>query len=202
MCPRGNSELNLSERHVIQGKLTSPSSSQTESQNAEAQLRQALDHMGSPRLSLVGTQANSGRASGSLTTSRHRYVRDGEVPVVHAALGRTNSRSDPAGQQDKAQLEALRQELDRERLAREAAERALNDMRSLLTASQTRLAHLEMDLQAAQGQLAAQALAEVPEPVPVPEIIRRKPRERREPRIEKTDREPQAVKWWVKHDKA
>ena len=143
------------------------------------------------------------RSGGSPAATRHRYVRDGEVPVVHATLGRQPARPDPSIQQDKALIESLRQDLDRERAARETAERALQETRATLVMLQTRLAHVEMDLQEAQAQ--EQAIAEAaaaasvavepelePEPEPAPERARRKPR------AEKPARMPQPIKWWIK----
>lgn len=189
------------------------SSSNDASQNAEAQLRQALEHMGGQRLSLTSTsQVGSGRTGGSFAAPRHRYVRDGEVPVVHAALGRTAPRPDAALHQDRAVLDTLRQELDRERAAHETTERSLHDTRATLVNTQTRLAHVEMDLQAAKDAFlelteraaqevkAAQEAIEPPSPqtacvAAVPTLIRRKPR------AETSVRTPQPVKWWVKVEK-
>ncbi len=103
-------------------------------------------------------------------------------------------------QQDKALIETMRQDLDRERLAHEAAERSLHETRAILVHLQTRLAHVEMDLQAAkeavQEAAEQQALARAPLAVAAPAPVRRKPR------AEKAEREPQPVKWWVKTEKS
>ena len=70
----------------------------------EAQLRQALESMGGRRLgSSPAAQAASSRQAGPNSTQRHRYVRDGEVPVVHATLGRPPAKPDAAAQQIVAQ---------------------------------------------------------------------------------------------------
>ena len=135
--------------------------------------------------------AGGGRTGGSSATPRHRYVRDGEVPVVHAALGRPAVRSEAAIQQDKVLLDSLRHDLEQERSRRETAERCLTESRSSIVALQTRLAHVEMDLQAAQEQVTAQATLAVQAPA---ETVRRKPR------VEKSEAEPQPIKWWIKDE--
>lgn len=195
-----------------------PSSDST-SQQAEAQLRQALEHMGGQRLSLASTsQGGSGRTGGSFAAPRHRYVRDGEVPVVHAALGRSAPRLDAALHQDRAVLDTLRQELDRERAAHEITERSLHDIRSVLISTQTRLAHVEMDLQAAKEAVqevtdrAVQEARTAQEARAAHEVIEQQSLQtapvaaaptliRRKPRAEKSMRAPQPVKWWVKVEK-
>ncbi len=149
-----------------------------------------------------GPQAGPSRPGGT----RHRYVRDGEVPVVHATLGRQATRPEAPVQQDKVLLDALRQDLERERSAREAAERALQETRASLVTVQTRLAHVEMDLQEAQhlqdrAQAAVEAAVEpaalLDEPVAAaPGPVRRRPRS------ERPARTPQPVKWWIKGEKA
>lgn len=141
-----------------------------------------------------GASAVSMRAAGSAAAPRHRYVRDGEVPVVHAALGRQIVRPDASVHQDKALLEAMRQDLDRERAAREAAERSLHEARANLVTLQTRLAHVEMDLQETQKQAVVEVAAPVAvlAPEPLPERLRRRPR------AEKPVRMPQPIKWWIK----
>ncbi len=110
--------------------------------------------------------------------------------MVHAALGRTSGRSEATLQQDKVLLDSLRQDLEQERSRREAAERGLLESKSSIVALQTRLAHIEMDLQAAQEQ----ALVQASLPVQPPEPARRKPR------TEKPEGEPQPIKWWIKDE--
>ena len=187
---RINRELNLQEHRPARGPDDETPAAESGSQSAEAQLRQALEHMGGRRTSNA-TSSASGRSGGSSATSRHRYVRDGEVPVVHAALGRPAVRSEAAIQQDKVLLDSLRQDLEQERSRREAAERCLIESRSSIVALQTRLAHVEMDLQAAQEQATAQASLPVQAPA---EAVRRKPR------IEKPEAEPQPIKWWIRDE--
>ncbi len=184
-----NRELNLSEYRPARGPDDENPEPDNGSQSAEAQLRQALDHMGGRRTGGVPASV-SGRTGGSGAT-RHRYVRDGEVPVVHVALGRPVARSEGAIQQDKVLLDSLRQDLEQERSRREAAERCLVESRSSIVALQTRLAHVEMDLQAAQEQAVAHAS---PPAQPLADPVRRKPR------AEKPEAEPQPIKWWIRDE--
>jgi hypothetical protein len=221
-----NSELNLSERRLLQGK-TNNTDPDNNIQSTEAQVRLALEHMGGQRLSLgSGSNGNLGRGGASPASSRHRYVRDGEVPVVHAALGRAGARPDAAVQQDKALIETMRHDLDRERSAHEAAERVLHETRAALVNLQTRLAHVEMDLQAAkeaaqqsaqeaaEQQLIAQAATAQVATVQAAGIQAAntqavtagdaadetsRPIRRRARKLKAaTQREPQPVKWWIK----
>lgn len=201
----------MTENRPLSGEIDLASS---ELPSQEAQLRQALESMGGRRLASSSVaQAGSARQTGSGPGQRHRYVREGEVPVVHAILGRPTSKPDAAAQQDKALADFLRQELERERVAREAAERTLSETRTSLTTTQTRLAHVEMDLQAAQEQAAAQstlaqqaadeAAAAPPDgPTTVPPT-RRQPRTARRRSIKTSpEQEPEPVKWWIKSEKA
>ena len=111
--------------------------------------------------------------------------------MVHASLGRATVRAEAATQQDKALIESLRQDLEQERGRREAAERSLLESKSSIVALQTRLAHVEMDLQAAQEQAASQTAATAPV---VAEPVRRKPRP------ERHEVEPQPIKWWIRDE--
>ena len=178
---------------------SSPRGATTEYPSQEAKLRQALELMGGRRAgSAAAPQASAGaRNTASPASTRHRYVRDGEVPVVHAALGRPTHRSDPANQQDKALLDSLRQELDRERAGRDAAERTIAELRLTSTALQTRLAHLEMDLQASQEALleAVQAATQSHQSEAVAPPKPGRPRGKR-------PAEPEPVKWWIKSEKS
>ena len=185
-----------------------PGGSAAEHPSQEAKLREALELMGGRRG--AAPQGGGARTAAGSASTRHRYVRDGEVPVVRAALGRP--RAESANQPDKALLDSLRQELERERAARESAERATAELRLASTALQTRLAHLEMDLHAAQEALrhaaqeaaaqeatrqAANAAATQPctrEPAPA----HPKPRPGR-PRGQGS---AAPIKWWIKSEKA
>ena len=146
--------------------------------------------MGGRRTSSAPASAG-GRNATPVAGQRHRYVRDGEVPVVHAALGRNSARSEAGSQQDKALLDSLRQDLEQERSRREAAERSLAESRSAVVALQTRLAHVEMDLQAAQEQAMSQHA--MPAPAAAAPV-------RRKSRAERQEAEPQPIKWWIRDD--
>ncbi|WP_428393609.1 hypothetical protein [Lichenicoccus sp.] len=193
---------------VLQGNTlnNAPGGGAAEHPSQEAKLREALELMGGRRGAspqVAATRTNAGSAS-----TRHRYVRDGEVPVVRAALGRP--RPDSANQTDKALLDSLRQDLERERAAREIAERMTAELRVTSTALQTRLAHLEMDLQAAQEALQhaqeaaeeaaaklAAGVAAAQSPAPAREPTPPKPRPGR-PRGQSA---AAPVKWWIKSEK-
>lgn len=201
---RADSELNLSERRLTQGKPSNPTRLERTAGSPEEQLREALDHMGGRRLGLAsGSRPDTGRGGGPAATQRHRYVRDGEVPVVHAALGPQVARSDAALHRDRAVLDALRHDLDRERAAREAAERSLQEARATLTVLQTRLVHLEMDLQSAQEHAAEHAAAQAaPAPIVSADSDPDPAPTRRRTRAPRAEAEPQPVKWWIKTDKS
>ena len=204
----------MSEDHPLFGK---PGSLSSEHPSQEAQLRQALDLMGGRRAGpAAGTPAhgnNGVRQAGFHPQPRHRYARDGEVPVVHATLGRVAGRpAEGASAQDKVIIETLRNNLEQERSAREVAERGMAETRQAMTALQTRLAHLEMDLRASQEQVSAQsesaqseqatridaarsATAQVQEGSLVAAPAKRKSRTR-------TTSAPKPIKWWLRAGKA
>lgn len=80
---------------------------------------------------------------------RHRFVQDGEVPVVRLSLPRADGRETPR------QSEPASPGLSHERLARQSAERLHQEVTATLHGVQTRLGHAEMALQEAQRQLLA-----------------------------------------------
>nr|WP_321984249.1 hypothetical protein [uncultured Lichenicoccus sp.] len=75
---------------------------------------------------------------------RPAFVQDGDVVVEYA--GRDRPGHHDGGDQGRSALDALRDEVVRERRVREEAERALTETRLALQGLQTRLAHLELDL--------------------------------------------------------
>jgi hypothetical protein len=135
---------------------------------------------------------------------RHRFVSDGEVPVV-VMPSRTDQ---PVGSRADAAAAALQAE----REARQQAERALNaaqatirDLQGKVAQLQTTLAHLTLArdetaaaLQQAQEQLAVQAAA----PPPAAPAVRRRgrPPKARPDNAVAVARAQTAkpVKWWVK----
>ncbi len=152
---------------------------------------------------------------------RPAFVQDGDVVVEYAGRDRPGHHdfSDQnRGDQGRSALDALREEVVRERRAREEAERALNETRLSLQGLQTRLAHLELDLkearsanravqdeaallaaERAQAAAAAPVAAEPPVLAPERAPVAREPKVRRQqaaPRV--STREPKPVKWWIK----
>ena len=150
---------------------------------------------------------------------RHRFVREGEVPVVVL-----NSRKEvEAGSPAASRLAAAEAALKAEQQARASAERSLHDARATLQALQTRLAHAE--LAHSQALAAERARREQAEAAVQPAITAREAAERqvrelmfrlsgaawkserraeiasarpagKQPSARKA-REPQPVKWWL-----
>ena len=162
---------------------------------------------------------------------RPAFVQDGDVVVEYAGRDRQSHGSGHQGghhdgsDQGRNALDAVRDELARERRTREEAERSLAETRLALQGAQTRLAHLELDLNEARTSLrlaqeeavsvvARQAAPAAPPPAAVPSgedaapvvtvpspapAAAAPPRVRRlqaKPRV--GGREPQPVKWWIK----
>ena len=84
---------------------------------------------------------------------RHRFAQDGDVPVVRLSLARTDTREvkRPMPVAEPVTVEPV----DRDRAARHAAERALQDITTTLHGVQTRLGHAELDLEQALAQVQA-----------------------------------------------
>lgn len=138
-------------------------------------VRQALLRMGSgkPRAAggfQHGGQHNGGQrrggeqaqaAAASPDARRRRFSQNENVPVEYVSRDRQPGRHEPlrldlgrADAQEPADDRAgfLERELERERQARLAVERALEEARTALTAVRTRVAHLEIDIQEARAQ--------------------------------------------------
>ncbi len=123
----------------------------TSADDAEERLRISL--------SRIGTQKNGGRPTRphQLTQPvRRRFVRDGEVPTEYAGRGPESAASAEA---DEA-LSALRAELAAGNVAREEAEQALAVARAANRTLQTRVGHMELELQELRARAAEAALAE------------------------------------------
>lgn len=125
------------------GDIVAPDSI-SQSDNA---VRQALLRLGAGERKAPPRSERGGAQAGRPTT-RHRFVQDGEVSVQYAERPR-NSVLPSAPAADAAVVEALREELNRERQLRLDAEAALREVQTSL---QTRLAHLEFDLQEARAR--------------------------------------------------
>ena len=82
---------------------------------------------------------------------RHRFAQDGDVPVVRLSLARTETRE--AKRPMPAPEPVAVEPVDRDRAARHAAERSLQDVTTTLHGVQTRLGHAELDLERTQAQL-------------------------------------------------
>ncbi len=152
------------------------------------------------------------------TRPRHRFVRDGEVPVVVLS---GDGRSDTSSQADNriADLEAA---LHVERAARASTTRSLEEARATIQSLQTRLAHAELAFdealaaerraraeaekalqEAAAGGRAADLSEGIVGRSAAPAATR--PRVERvrtaatsaKPKAASKQREPQPVKWWT-----
>lgn len=116
------------------------------------------EHMRNVLLGLGGG-GRSGRAQQRSTpqahapAGRHRFAQDGDVPVVRLSLPRTETRE--AKRPLPAPEPVAVEPADRDRTARHAAERALQDVTTTLHGVQTRLGHAELDLEQALAQLQA-----------------------------------------------
>ena len=112
-------------------------------------------------LGLGGGGGRSGRAPRSTPQAhapagRHKFAQDGDVPVVRLSLARTETREAkrPMPVPEPVTVEPA----DRDRAARHAAERALQDVTTTLHGVQTRLGHAELDLEQALAQIQARDL--------------------------------------------
>ena len=81
---------------------------------------------------------------------RHRFVQDGEVPVVHVSR-RAEATGDPLSQGSN-RLQAAEAAGQAERAGRERAERALHAAQATMHELQTKLGHAELALAEAQAE--------------------------------------------------
>jgi hypothetical protein len=117
---------------------------------------------------------------------RHRFVQDGEVPVVVV-----NPRHHPP-EEDRAALAELERALACERDARQAAEKALRQAAETIRRLQTRLAHAEIAGREAATAVPAPAAAEAPKAQEAnPPKGRQRPRRRSPEPVE-----DKPVEWW------
>ena len=136
----------------------------------------------------------------SAPRGRHRFVQDGEVPVVVVNGHRR------APEEGRAALTALEHTLELERAARAASEKALMQAEETIRQLRTRLAHAELAREervredtareeAARVEAAAPPPAtEAPASVPAPKRGRR-PKAEASPAAE-PDVEGEAIEWW------
>ncbi len=175
-------------------------------------MRQALGLRDSPSTSSPQQRPDQAR-------QRHRFVQDGEVPVV-ILNGRkdVDARSSPG-----SRVAAAQSALEAEQAARASAERALQEAQGLIQSLRTKLAHAELahsELLAAERAArtqAEQALQEanaareaaeqqLAERVSIPAVaappkeapVKRGPAARSGRKASApTAEEPQPVKWWL-----
>jgi chromosome segregation ATPase len=171
--------------------------SDTSSSEEEA-LRRSLDRLGATRPAALGRMAQTQAAldRGEPPRSRRRFAQDGEVQVEW--------RSHPSGSSAEADppssdgIAALRSRLNAEHEAHAAAKEQLRDARAKIQHLETRLAHLQMDLQDAERRQALAAVrAGEPTPAPVPAaqpVKRGRPRKQRPAPPGFPKQRP--VKWW------
>jgi hypothetical protein len=151
-----------------------------ESDLIEARMRAAL-HLRRPSSSPLPAKP----------TGRHRFVQDGEVPVV--VVNPRQQRSED----EQAALAVLEGKLAREREARQAAELALEQATATIRQLQTRLAHAEI----ARREATPAPVAPVPVPESVPEVEQADPPRRAESRPRrpvkaKPQAEDEPIEWW------
>lgn len=123
------------------------------SDDSEARMRLALDIMSrgrpveprQPDSRPPETRSTGGGSSWNSPTGarRHRFVQDGEVSVVHAALQRDRNTD---GGSPASLTDASRRLMAEERAARERAEQAAEKAQATILALQTRLGHAELAL--------------------------------------------------------
>ena len=134
-------------------------------------MRNVLLGLGNGRLG-NGSQGNGGPGNGSsgnggrpgraarstpqahAPAGRHRFAQDGDVPVVRLSLARTETTREPKWPAPAPEPVAT-DPAERDRAARHAAERALQEMTTTLHGVQTRLGHAELDLEQASSQVRA-----------------------------------------------
>lgn len=94
-------------------------------------------------------------------------------------------------------MTAVRAEVSRERAARTEAESALEDARTMTRSLQTRLGHMELELQEARARAdrTESELRAVREAIPTRAVRTRQPTP--VATTEASD-EPEPVKWWLK----
>jgi hypothetical protein len=109
------------------GKMTDPSPDDARLRSTETQMRHALG--------LRGDTPPRSSASGS-HRQRHRFVRDGEVPVT--VIRRDHQ---PEGEHSANQLDAARQAIQSEATAKDRAERLLAEAQAMIRDLQTKLGH-------------------------------------------------------------
>jgi chromosome segregation ATPase len=113
--------------------INSTSSAENPLEATESRMREALGVRDRP------TSTSAPQRKADQARQRHRFVQDGEVPVVLNSRKELNTGSDPGNR-----LAAAESALDAERIARGRAERSLQEAQTTIQNLQTRLAHTEL----------------------------------------------------------
>lgn len=154
-------------------------------------VRQALLRLGGGDSRASHARGDRQPAQAVRSTTRHRFVQDGEVAVEYAERARQPA---PLPVADTALVDSLREELAQERRARASAEAILRELQTSLQACQTRLAHVEITLDEARAREAAAAEEVIARARSVPTRTPRRPAVTNAV----TEDEPEPVKWWIK----
>lgn len=153
-------------------------------------MRQSLSRLGQ-----VALQRPQRSSSSNGPIPRRRFVQDGDVPTTYTHAGSDAART---GADPSEAVEAAQAELQRERGTHAETRDALKQAQATIQRLQTRLGHMELEMQetrerAEQSVVAAlQAEREVATRVPRP----RKAATEVAPRSDEA--EPEPVKWWVR----
>ena len=164
--------------------------------DSEERLRLSLSRLGS-------TKHRPSRPHQLAQPVRRRFVKDGEVPTEYAGRGH-DLPSAPSAADDA--VSGLRTELAAEQAARAEAELALTAAKAAAKTLQTRVAHMELELEEVRAR-AARA-AEAAEAAEAARLLEARPAARAvrmpKPAAAALDDDddaldgPQPVKWWLK----
>lgn len=164
------------------------SSTASQSVSSEDKIRLSLSRLGQVPLHSPTRTSSSGHVQ------RRRFIRDGEVPTVYTSRGSERSSASLETAEKLAEIQA---ELARERVARTEAETLLDEVRVTARNLQTRLGHMELELQELReradhgGQAAGMLQAETKaKPGRVSRISK--------PVAKRAATKQQPVKWWLK----
>jgi hypothetical protein len=156
--------------------------------NTENRMRQALGLAGS---------STTPQQHSDASRQRHRFVTDGEVPVV------MSNRQSAQAESPRSRIAAIEAALAAERRARSEAERALEEAHTLIQSLRTTLAHAELahaEMLAAERAAREQAQAAIADRETAEQTVATAVppagTEHKAPTAPKP-RKPQPVKWWL-----